>query len=94
MMKNQPTRAQLRRYIDEVSFVVVDMTLYCDTHPDDQEAIAFLQEHIRLRKAALDDYAKLYGPLTVDYADRGSCNSWDWVNQPWPWEPVRKGGRG
>jgi len=94
MMKNQLSKAQLLRYIDEVSFCVVDMTLYCDTHPDDEEAIAFCQENIRLRKEALDEYARLYGPLTVDYADRSSSGSWDWVNQPWPWEPTsRRGGR-
>lgn len=92
MMKNKASKSQLLNYIDEVSFCVVDMVLYCDTHPDDEKAIAFCQEHVRLRNAALDEYAKLYGPLTCDTTDlTGSC-SWEWCNQPWPWEPQRKGG--
>jgi len=80
------SQKQLLSYITEVSFAVVDMTLYLDTHPQDQEAIEYCNKHIEMREKALKEYAKHYGPLTIDTADDSSSKSWKWVTQPWPWE--------
>lgn len=92
MMRNQPSKEQLMQYINEVSFAVTEINLYLDTHPNDERALAYFQETSRMRKEALDQYSKLYGPLTIDTADMSCSRSWEWVNQPWPWEPKRKGG--
>lgn len=92
MMQNQPSRFQLLQYLSEVSFALNDITLYLDTHPDDERALAYCQETQSMRKEALNQYSKLYGPLTIDTADISCSRSWEWVNQPWPWEPQRKGG--
>ena len=80
------TQEQLLRYIDQISFVVSDMLLYLDTHPDDQCALNFCREHISMRRQALNEYARLYGPLTIDTADDAASDSWLWVTTPWPWE--------
>lgn len=77
---------QLMNYINEVSFAVNDMLLYLDTHPHDLEAQAYCKKHMEMRVNALKDYAKHYGPLTLDTADKSCSESWDWVTQPWPWE--------
>lgn len=79
-------QAALLQFINEVSFAVNDMNLYLDTHPEDQKALAFMEEHIKLRKRALKEYAMKYTPLTIDTADDRQSRSWDWVMQPWPWE--------
>lgn len=76
----------LLQFINEVSFAVNDMNLYLDTHPEDQKALAFMEEHIKLRKRAIKEYAMKYAPLTIDTADDRQSRSWDWVMQPWPWE--------
>lgn len=77
---------QLLCYINEVSFVVSDMLLYLDTHPNDQRALDYCNDHIAMRNHALKEYAQLYGPLTIDTADDASSKSWEWVCTPWPWE--------
>lgn len=93
MMKNDCSQKQLLQHINEVSFALVDISLYLDTHPQDEQALAYCQEVKAIRKEAVDEYAKRFGPLTIDTADICASRSWDWVNQPWPWEPQGKGGR-
>lgn len=80
------TKGQLMNYLNEVSFAVTDITLYLDTHPDDQEALAYCEKYRKMRNAALKEYAKCYGPLTIDTIDDSFSDSWKWVTQPWPWE--------
>ncbi|MDY2938406.1 MAG: spore coat protein CotJB [Fusicatenibacter sp.] len=92
-MKGQcPSKESLLSWIDQVSFAVVEMTLYLDSHPNDEDAIAFFREKLAQRNAAMKLYAQNYGPLTIDTANDRMSRSWDWVMQPWPWEPARKGG--
>lgn len=80
------SRAQLLNFINEVSFAKDDMLLYLDTHPCDKKALAFCRKQVELRNKALKEYAKHYGPLTIDCTDDVASDSWEWVMQPWPWE--------
>lgn len=84
MMLNQMNQSQLLHWINMVSFAVVEITLYLDTHPCDMEAIDYFNHYISLRRSALDAYAAKFGPLTVDTANPES--SWTWAEQPLPWE--------
>lgn len=85
-MNNQPNRRELLNMINEVSFSVIDTQLYLDTHPCDEKALTHFQECSKMRNQALKEYAKLYGPLTIDTA-AASCNErWSWINDPWPWQ--------
>ena len=36
MMPQMPSREKLLAWIDQVSFAVVEMNLYLDTHPEDE----------------------------------------------------------
>ncbi len=84
MMMNQMNRAQLLHWIDMVSFAVVDITEYLDTHPQDEEALKYFNHYIDLRRNALKLYADQYGPLTIDTANPDNC--WTWADVPLPWE--------
>lgn len=84
--KPKYSRSQMLQYINETSFAVNDILLYLDTHPCDREAMKFYEKNVAKRKAALRDFAKFYGPLTVDTADDARNETWEWVMQPWPWE--------
>lgn len=84
MMTNQMSQGELLHWIDMVSFVVVDMTLYLDSHPQDEDARQICQKYLDMRMCAMKDYAQKYGPLTVDTATADS--PWNWENQPLPWE--------
>lgn len=84
-MNEMMNREQLFNYINCVSFAVNDVILYLDTHPNDKEAAMYFNEYSKMRNQALKDYAKLYGPLTIDTA--ADCDSyWQWIEHPWPWE--------
>lgn len=72
--------------INEVSFAVNDIALYLDTHPDDENALAYYREKVMVRNEALREYASHYGPLTIDTANDDCSRQWNWVMQPWPWE--------
>lgn len=82
----RPSRSQLLQHINEVSFAVNDIILYLDSHPCDGKAMEFYEENVKKRNKALREYAKYYGPLTIDTADDAQSNSWEWISQPWPWE--------
>ncbi len=84
------TQEQLFCYLNQVSFVISDLLLYLDTHPNDQQALQHCREHISMRKQALAEYARLYGPLTIDTANDNASESWNWVSTPWPWEGRKK----
>lgn len=75
---------QLLGKIYEVSFAMDDVTLYLDTHPCDQDAIAYYQYVSNLRKEAMEVYETSCGPLMIDQVT--SCDYWSWVEDPWPWE--------
>ena len=49
----QLSQSQLLDYIHVVSFAVNDITLFLDSHPEHPEALAYFQEHSKLRNAAL-----------------------------------------
>lgn len=72
--------------INETSFAVDDILLFLDTHPQDQEALAYFYEVSSARNEAMKKYAQAYGPLTIDTADDHASTSWQWVQQPFPWE--------
>lgn len=91
MMNEKMSKDQLLNRINQLSFAVVEMTLYLDSHPTDEEAMAYFEEKSALRNEALEAYARNFGPLTIDTANDTSSRCWEWVNQPWPWE-VKKGG--
>lgn len=91
-------RTKLRKEIDEISFVINDLTLYLDTHPTEAEALTAFSEAMKQRKQLLDAYAKEFEPLTVDCVcpdtnnETGSFTSYPgqkhftWSDGPLPWE--------
>ena len=84
--RRQPDKKSLLNEINECSFAVNDMLLYLDTHPCDEATLSYFMEHKNRRIAALKEYAKYYGPLTIDTADDEASESFLWVETPWPWE--------
>ena len=84
MMINQMNQAQLLHWIDMVSFAVVDITEYLDSHPEDEEALKYFNHYMDLRRTAMCAYSEKYVPLTIDTANPEQF--WEWAKQPWPWE--------
>jgi len=85
-MNNQPNRKEMLNMINEISFAVLETQLYLDTHPCSTEALAYFEECSQIRNQALKEYAKYYGPLTIDTATSACNDRWSWINDPWPWQ--------
>ena len=69
-----------------LDFVVVELTLYLDTHPTDRNAMEYLNHYNRMSNQAKKEYSKKFGPLTVALADTSDCSDWNWATLPMPWE--------
>lgn len=76
------TRELLMKNIMNYKFAIIELALYLDTHPNDEQALCLHNEYTKIYKDLTDKYQKIYGPLTIDYP----CNKWRWLEMPWPWE--------
>ena len=77
-------KKELFDLINQVSFMLDDITLYLNTHPDCADALEAYRHCKHIRKEAIKDYTEMYGPICR--YDVNTENYWDWVNKPWPWE--------
>lgn len=82
----KPCRRELMKELNKVSFVVDDIKLYLDTHPDDEEALVCFNEYSEKRNKLMREYSKYYMPLTVDLEDASCTERWNWIQEPWPWQ--------
>ena len=85
MNANKPCKKELLEWINIVSFAVDDVKLFLDTHPNCPESLEFFDEFKKQRVQAMKEYAKNYGPLTLDTAAE-SCGRWKWTLESWPWQ--------
>ena len=76
---------KLLHEINILCFTVVELTLFLDTHPDNQEAMRHFDYYNRLKKEKYEEYGNLFGPLNLNQA-KGRNKEFQWTMQPWPWE--------
>ena len=85
MTEQKPCRRDLLDWINKVSFAMDDILLFLDTHPCNQEALACFEDYKNPRYQAKKEYAKYYGPLTLDTVC-STDQKWKWIHEPWPWQ--------
>ena len=83
-MTNGVCKKDLMDQIYLYSFAVDDAKLFLDTHPEDEDALAYFYECSRMRNQALKEYAKNFGPLTIATVTDSCSDKWDWIDSPWP----------
>ena len=81
---NNMNQKQLKNYIDVVSFALDDVTLFLDTHPENQDALQMYAGLKEKRTQAMNDYVRFFGPLNRYQVNSG--NKWAWNMGPWPWQ--------
>lgn len=69
-MMERMSKEQMLNRINQLSFAVVEMTLYLDINPCDEEALAYFEEKSALRNEALEAYAKKLWPAYHRYRQR------------------------
>ena len=70
--------------ISEYSFMMHDINLYLDVHPNDSEALQKFTEYRNRVNELITNYERKYGPLCV----KGNVSNkvpFQWENQSWPW---------
>lgn len=77
-------RDKLFRTIQMYGFAIDEIVLYLDTHPNCQNALNYYHKYNNLKREAVEEYNRLYGPLTAKQVR--SREKWTWTNEPWPWE--------
>lgn len=77
-------KEQMFHDISVVDFVVVELTEYLDTHPNDTEALEYFRHYSKIRNRMVEEFSQKYFPLTANYAN---CSTeWTWGAAPLPWE--------
>lgn len=79
---NNLSKAELMNMIQSYAFAINDLTLYLDTHGNDEKALSLHNKYAKELKNYIDIYQRNFGPLTQNCP----CNSWRWIENPWPWE--------
>lgn len=73
------------RKIRELDFAIQETAMYLDAYPDSKAALDYYTVMRKMREAAVEEYEKKHGPLTI--FGNMSNKSWQWTEKPWPWEP-------
>ncbi len=71
--------------LQALGFAVQELGLYLDTHPDDKEALELFIAYSDLYDNGAKEYQRRYGPF--EQADAGRGGMYDWIDNPWPWDP-------
>ena len=78
------SKEQLLNDIGIVSFVLIELGLYLDTHPYDRNAMEYFNHYNRIKQQMTREFSMKYYPLTMDMAE--SSKEWRWGAAPLPWE--------
>ena len=67
-------KKKLLKRLSALGFAMYECRLYCDTHPNDTEALQMLNDYKSKYKSVKAEFEKEYGPLTLN-----GYNSDEWL---------------
>ncbi|MCL6445517.1 MAG: spore coat protein CotJB [Alicyclobacillus sp.] len=76
---------QMLSELQSVDFVLVELSLYLDTHQDDTQALTQFSQYQRRKQVLTQQFEALFGPLH-EYGNSPAGQSWGWAEGPWPWQ--------
>ena len=82
------SKEQLLHDIGIVDFLLVELTLFLDTHPSCGRTMEYFNHYSKMKNQMMKDFSQRYYPLTKDLAE--SNKEWRWVAAPLPWEGACK----
>ncbi|MDO5415055.1 MAG: spore coat protein CotJB [Bacillota bacterium] len=78
-------RTKALRRVQELNFAMIELGLYLNTHPCDENALMLYERVQLMHGAAKAKYEECYGPLSYEGVIPEK-DGWSWVHGPWPWE--------
>lgn len=87
-MDNVLSKQELLRKIQELAFCAVDLNLFLDTHPNNQQALQDYRYVLSNVDKLKDLYNKNFGSFMNFSEASAEGNYWSWVSEEekWPWE--------
>lgn len=77
-------RDELLKQLTVLDFMLVDLGLFLNTHPDEQEAIAEYNQVVIEADRVRAQFEQHYGSL-CSFRSKSPTSSWIWPADPWPW---------
>jgi spore coat protein JB len=77
--------SKLLHELQSLDFVLVELTLYLDTHPTDMLSLQQFNQYSSKRKQVSAEYEERFGPL-MQFGHSYSRYPWQWSQSPWPWQ--------
>ena len=84
-IKPMNEQARMLTSIDALSFAMVDLGLFLDVNPNNQDAIRLFNQYREEKENLTKEYESKYGPITLD-SDSLNAYPWSWNDMPWPWD--------
>ena len=73
--------------IMRTGFYLDDLTLYLDTHPEDQKALALMNEYLKKKQQQVCDFSEQHFVLTKNCVPQAPDKGiFSWSDGPVPWE--------
>ena len=69
--------------LQALEFVVLELGIYLDTHPEDEEAFQLYRQYVAMERSARAAYEETNGPLMKD--STVNFGAYRWLSDPWPW---------
>lgn len=82
MLKPDDEKDILFLHLQELDFIINDLNLYLDIHPDDKKMLNLFESYVKKYKNLKEDYTNLYGTLCV----MDTKDNFDWAKLNYPWE--------
>ena len=76
---------EMLEQLQAVDFVLVELNLYLNTHPNDLKSIEQYNRLAQERAVLAKQFQELYGPLT-NFGHAYTRYPFEWSQPPWPWQ--------
>lgn len=81
-LKASNDEGNLKLKIMEETFIINDLNLYLDVHPNDMDIYDYFKKHEKMLNGYIEEYQNKYGSIYLN----SQKEKYDWTNGPWPWE--------
>lgn len=78
-------RNELLMQIMQCGFILVDINLYLDTHPHDEQALLDFNCYAQQLAVLKQRYVENFGPIE-NFGGSTSEEYWKWAEQSFPWQ--------
>lgn len=81
----QNEQMELMQKLRELEFAAIELNLFLDTHPENQEALRDFNRIACELAEVRQTYEGKFGP-TMNFGVSSSKGQWRWIDGPWPWQ--------